>query len=674
MKSSKRTYLVLLAAVAGLSLAATGPVFGQARVNTDGHVLDANNQVGSGGYNAPSAGTPVWTQYQNAIATDNVTGGAGFQGRSFDGVNLGVGYTDPFAFRGLLAGQGVDQFIAGSTGVPTMANPTASSNTLASAPQPFYGTANNSRPTGFQLSQNTPAYVPAKPQYQTPEDTRLGTIDFNQTPVLPKPDELLLPSQVDPTAAANPTPSPVFAASPLYGVRQWQFSANQMQSNTDQTLGQPSGVFGGQSPLQQGAGLPVINQTPDQSRLMELRQELNQQSQANPQGSQSAQTGTGARLLAPLRPGDATNTNPNEALQPLGAGTSQLASVNLAPQAGDVSTLQSTRQYLNNAPLPTPTQQSTQYAQLEQMMQKYNTTHPKTDEEANREFQQILRLRQQAAINTELGSNVLGGGPKTTNMPGPFGNVPGADNSQPGAPLMPAPATPSPSTANAPKPGFKTMPDLSNLSQDTGLPPASPQSVEINSFATGVKAKGLADLIANGESLVRQQKYDRAIATYNDAIQVAPNNPLILTARANAEIGGGYYAQAYTDLHNAIAQDPAVLIGQYDLQAHLGAQRLKAVSDDLKQIVHDSPKDSTHAFLYAYVLYNSHHVGSAAEWLNATDKRSGGQDPAVLQMKKYWNFDEESPAATTPKSSTESAPAAKPSTRPSAFVPNAKSR
>ncbi len=71
--------------------------------------------------------------------------------------------------------------------------------------------------------------------------------------------------------------------------------------------------------------------------------------------------------------------------------------------------MQSTRQYLNNVPLPTPTQQSTQYAALEQKMRKYDASHPETDEEANREFQQILRLRQQAAVNAELGSNVLGG-------------------------------------------------------------------------------------------------------------------------------------------------------------------------------------------------------------------------------------------------------------------------
>ena len=79
------------------------------------------------------------------------------------------------------------------------------------------------------------------------------------------------------------------------------------------------------------------------------------------------------------------------------------------------------------------------------------------------------------------------------------------------------------------------------------MPPAAPP-VPIDSFATGVKAKGLADMIASGESLVQQQQYDRAIATYDDAIQVVPNNPLILTAGANAELGGGYYAQASADL------------------------------------------------------------------------------------------------------------------------------
>ena len=96
--------------------------------------------------------------------------------------------------------------------------------------------------------------------------------------------------------------------------------------------------------------------------------------------------------------------------------------------------------------------------------------------------------------------------------------------------------------------------------------PVSPPPVPIDDFAKDIPAKGLADLIASGEVEVQKGQYDKAIAAYNQAIDVVPNNPLILVARAIAELGGGYYAQANSDLHVAISEDPAVLMGQYDLQ------------------------------------------------------------------------------------------------------------
>ena len=546
-----------------------------------------------------------------------------------------------------------------------MANPMASSNRSASSPQVYYGASNNAPPpsAGFQALPNSLGYVPAQPMTQSPSDTRLGAVDFTQGPMLPKPNELLVPGPVDPTADTNPNSnasSPLFAASPLYGVRQWQFNASQIQPNSDQQLNSQSGLFASQSPLQQGSGIQQFNQTPTQARLLAIRQELNNLNNPNAQQISQNSGSTGASLLQPMRPGMQLNNNPGQALQPLTANTSQLQSTNLAPEAGDVSTSQSTRQYLGSAPLPPPSQQSTQVALLQQMMQKYQTSHPKTDQQANFEFQQLLKLHQRAAASAEQGSNVLGN---------PGANDTSAKQAMPGMPnpeLTPGTGTdlgPAPEehtdTNKLIKPGFSTLPNLNGISKnDTdGLLPAPPP-VPIDSFATGMKAKGLADLVATGESLAQQQQFDRAIASYNDAIQVAPNNPLILTARANAELGGGYYAQAYADLHDAIAQDPAVLMGQYDLQKHLGPQRLKSLSDDLKLIAKDSQKDPTHAFLYAYVLYNSHHVGLAAEWLNTADKRSGGQDPAIVQMKKYWNFNDEYPAAPAP------------STQPSASTPH----
>lgn len=80
MKCGRRTYVALMAAVAGLSLSAALPALAQNRIDTSGHALDANPQIGSGGYNAEQTNQPIGVQYQNALVTNNVTGGAGFRG------------------------------------------------------------------------------------------------------------------------------------------------------------------------------------------------------------------------------------------------------------------------------------------------------------------------------------------------------------------------------------------------------------------------------------------------------------------------------------------------------------------------------------------------------------------------------------------------------------------
>ena len=41
-------------------------------------------------------------------------------------------------------------------------------------------------------------------------------------------------------------------------------------------------------------------------------------------------------------------------------------------------------------------------------------------------------------------------------------------------------------------------------------------------------------------------------------------------------------------------------------------------------------------------------IGQAADWLQTTDRRSGGQDPAITQMKKYWNFSDQAPLPVPP--------------------------
>src|SRR5208337_2064062 len=186
----------------------------------------------------------------------------------------------------------------------------------------------------------------------------------------------------------------------------------------------------GQTPLQQGGISPVFAQTPIQAQVKELRQELDAQSK-NGIGTQNAPNNLGASPLKPIQPGS-ENSNLDQPLPSLAPETSLLKATNVAPAAGDVDTGQSNRQYLpNDANLPPPTQQSALYAKLRQSMDDYNSGNSLTDEQANRKFQEILRLRNLAGVNAEHGSNVLNGpGAGVTANPGELpGGIPSPEES-----------------------------------------------------------------------------------------------------------------------------------------------------------------------------------------------------------------------------------------------------
>ena len=78
----------LSAAVAAIPLILAGSIYGQQRINTDGHALDASNRVGSSGVNPDDSSKRVAAPLNgNDIVTGNVTGGKQFRGQ--------VPYTDP---------------------------------------------------------------------------------------------------------------------------------------------------------------------------------------------------------------------------------------------------------------------------------------------------------------------------------------------------------------------------------------------------------------------------------------------------------------------------------------------------------------------------------------------------------------------------------------------------
>ena len=95
--------------------------------------------------------------------------------------------------------------------------------------------------------------------------------------------------------------------------------------------------------------------------------------------------------------------------------------------------------------------------------------------------------------------------------------------------------------------------------------------MKISSLAQGVNAPGLASLLKDAETQMKAGKFTSALDKYDDAEQVAPNNPLILMGRADALLGQSYYARAEQNLRKAFTQDQALLLGQYDLRSFLRA-------------------------------------------------------------------------------------------------------
>lgn len=157
IKSAHACRLLRVAAFGAL-LAIPSLAPAQQRVGQDGHVLDANNQIGSGGYNTPTARPPDLVNgyrnpntYNNDVVFGNVT-----NGRAFTGF---LPYSDPRQFQGPVAGTNVDNFVKNSSGV---AQPYAPAATTINQSIPFYGASNTvAPPPGFTRLPNGQGFVPA---------------------------------------------------------------------------------------------------------------------------------------------------------------------------------------------------------------------------------------------------------------------------------------------------------------------------------------------------------------------------------------------------------------------------------------------------------------------------------------------------------------------------------
>jgi hypothetical protein len=329
--------------------------------------------------------------------------------------------------------------------------------------------------------------------------------------------------------------------------------------------------------------------------------------------------------------------------------------------------------------LPTPGEQTPAYAELRRKLDAYANDKTLTDEQAFRAAQAARRQAEQAnqPAPGQPGQPNQAAPASPTNRPGqpgqPNANQPegvglkdfaqqneqilrdgsrSAGGDERGrvdggplprgdvtaAPLPPASAAPAPAPMPSATPKTDVTPAAPKGPAATGAP------VKIDSVAKGVPGKGLAELLSGAESLMKEGKFASALQEYDKAEQVAPNNPLILLARANAELGASSFARADQHLREAFNADAALLMGQYDLPAFLGEDRLKVIANDLKDIANKEQTQVRPVFLLAYVAYNSGNERMAAGYLDLADKRAGGKDPLIKKIREHWTL----PAAEEP--------------------------
>lgn len=618
---------IVTAVAAALPLfAAVLPASAQVRVNQSGRAHDANTRVGSDGSNDRNNGIDRrgQTVTGNQIVTGNVTGGRAFRGN--------LGYRDPLEFRGSIS-RPSDRFVRDSVGAPTRTQPSLGYQPLAfygddRATPPPLGFVRDGSTGGYRgIGQTTVATGVRNPAYQS------TTQIFGAGSSLLRPSDVLFGGR-EPGGSQS-----ILSASPLYGVR----------------------------PIGEG---PVLGVNDDPSRpstigtrdrfgmnrgqIDRMQQELNDAGGADDEANGADGAQDGAPTPGIINPEARPQRSIGGGLEDGGSGGANAGGrINADRLAGSVNTGQS----LQRRVLVPPAQQSAQYRQLEQRLAQRQAAGTLTDEEANRQARLLARARDAAA-----GGAGAPAGEAAGNAPGADEPAPAAAPRRRGGAAVPPPDAPD--GQPEPMPDDEPQPEADAPASAAPAPAAeadvepqpaapageaAPEPLRIKSLAEGVEAKGLRELLASAEELMKAGKFASAIEKYGAAQQVAPNNPLIVLGRAHAELGATYYGRAEQSLRQAIEADPALLMGQYDLEAFVGRDRLGFVVKDLKQISNTEAGAARPHLLLAYIAYSMPgNEAAAAQYLDAAAERSKGADPLIDLMRKNWNLPATPAPAETP--------------------------
>ncbi len=596
MRSSRFVKRTLVAGVAVLPFLAPQPAASQFRSDQAGGALDANRRVDNAANNQViNSQIPNNGVTGNRIVTGNVTGGKQFRGE--------VPYTDPREFRGSVAGAGMDNFIRDSSG-SGWANqaPRAAWQT-----EGFYGASRLAEPPppGFVDRGFSGAYTTGAPKnHQSFMDGPTGPFNTSSS--------LFAPGNIS-SALTSPmgfqTGRSSFAASPLLGLRQW----NSPQSS-DRSLLSESDTFWGNSGASSWQRQNLLDRMRwDLRTIQQMREELYRTGgdgdPRQPSPGPNDPSSPGDNLAKPL---------PQPFDSPQGKSLNQPLDPSIANSA--ISAQVRTDQAFGDRLAVPPSQQSSQYAELQRRLNRYYTSRLETDEDRHREFLKQLRARDAAdkAANDQ--------------------KTPEDTQAQPPAPIGKGTIRP-------------TAPDYARIGQELTLPrprsttspqtqPVTPQPVQVASLAAGIKAQGLATLLRNAEEALQQGKYMTAIDHYAAAERVAPNNSLVWIGRAHAELAAAYYRRAEQDLRQTLTRDPTLMMGRYDLKTMIGQQRLETIVRDLKDVAKRQESDSGPVFLLAYLAYNTGHVQPARMYLDEAEKRAGDKSNFYKLVRQHWTLTE----------------------------------
>ena len=590
----------ILAAAAMIPLLAL-PAFASAqyRVPQDGRALDANPQLGSGGSNSRVGGNVTdryradYTQrnYGNSVVTGDVSGGAGFRGA--------VPYRAAGQFNDFAAGSGVSNFAGRSTGVTT--GGTLIDN--AGSVRPYYNSATTIvAPPGLVSTPYTGGYQP--PTSFSGNPGGLG-------------------GAYDPGAAAAGRSAYTGGANALsarldnrisggyegpggegteYGVPDNGYAPvpDALVSPVDARLG--GGGQGYERPISPYTRLGVADGRlggiePD--RVDRLRGELLRDREgrrlAAEQISGLLERRTNQKVA---NDGAQVDRRVNQERRVEG----QLPEARLDPRVGPDGRPLPTDRELDEAGgrdavdrlrLAGPAEQSEQYAQLAQRYERFRQDP----------YAEALRPLQRDREADQNQADAAGG-------------LPGAE-ALPGVPDVRRPERVEQADGAA-EPG-----------------PADPP-VSVRSLAAGVGSPTLREVYQEAERLLSQGRYASAIARYEAAERLVPNQPLTLLGRAGAELGAGYYRRSAISLREALGGNAELTMARLDLAGLLGEERLEQVANTLRDRAAADRRDDEATFLLAFVAYGAGEYEKAAAFLDLAEQRSG--DPFYGRLKTLWSL------------------------------------